>query len=96
MAEHIYMFTGESTHVKFRADRCIINDIMDYFGSEAEFSEITENDMVVSVKVNEDDVCKWAMQYCDYVEVLHPDSLRDIIRNKIEILQKKYCGNQLV
>ncbi len=77
MAEHFYMFTGESIRVKFRANRRVINDIMDFFGDETEFSDITENDVVVSVKVNEDDMFKWAVQFGEQVVVLEPKSLRD-------------------
>ncbi len=52
MAEHIYMFTGETVRVKFRAKRYILGDIIDYFGTDAEFSDITEDELTVRAKVN--------------------------------------------
>ena len=90
MAEHIYMFSGESIHVKFRTKQYIINDIIDYFGVEAKLSEINESDILVTVKVNEDDMFKWAMQYCDNVEIIEPISLRNKVVEGLKVSLKMY------
>ena len=37
MAEHLYMFGGESGVVTFRAQKYILNDIMDWFGGDVVF-----------------------------------------------------------
>ncbi len=90
MAEHIYMFSGESIRVKFRANRYILNDIMDYFGLDAAFSDVTENNMIVTVKINEEDMFKWAVQYGDHAVVLEPQSLRDRVYTVLKQAVKKY------
>ncbi len=90
MAEHIYMFSGESIRVKFCANRYIINDIIDYFGMDAEFSDVTENDMIVTVKINEEDMFKWAVQYGDHAVVLEPKSLRDRVYAALKQAVKIY------
>lgn len=90
MAEHIYMFTGKSIYVKFRADRYILNDIIDSFGVDADFSEVTEKDMVVSVKVNEDDMFRWAVQFGDHAVVLEPGSLRERVLSALHLAAQRY------
>ncbi len=84
MAQHIYMFAGKSIPVKFRADRYIINDIIDYFGLDVQFSEVTEEHMIVAVKINEEDMFKWAVQFGDHAVVLEPASLRDRLRDALK------------
>ncbi len=83
MAEHIYMFAGKTITAKFRADRYILNDIIDYFGLEAEFSDITDSHITVTVRVNEEDMFKWAVQFGDHAHVLEPKSLRNRIKEAL-------------
>lgn len=90
MAEHIYMFAGDSIHVKFRANRYIINDIIDYFGTDAQFTDITENNLVVTVTVNEEDMFKWAVQYGDHAVILEPKSLRDRVYSALKQAVEMY------
>lgn len=90
IAEHIYMFAGESIRVKFRANRCIINDMIDFFGVGAQFSDVTETDLIVTVKVNEEDMFKWAVQYGEHAVVLEPKSLRDRVYSALKIAMRMY------
>lgn len=90
MAEHIYMFAGESIRVKFRANRCILNDIIDYFGMDAEFSDITDQHLTVKVNINEDDMFKWAIQYGDTAVILEPEALRERVYNALKQAVKMY------
>lgn len=53
MAEHVYMFTGESVHVIFTADRRLVSDIMDWFGSDVRISAEDNDTIEVQVKANE-------------------------------------------
>ena len=36
MAEHIYMFSGESERVTMKIEKFLVNDVIDWFGKEAE------------------------------------------------------------
>lgn len=92
VAEHIYMFCGESVNAKFRADRFIVNDIVDWFGTGVKFSNETENTVDVSVKVNEMAMFHWAMQYGTHVEILEPESLRSKVAEAIKGMNEKYNG----
>lgn len=92
MAEHIYMFCGESIKVKFRADKDIINDIVDWFGTAVKFSDETKETVDVTVTVNENAMFHWAMQYGTFVEVLTPETLRSRIGEAIKNMNVKYNG----
>ena len=45
MAEHLYMFSGESIPVTFRMKKIIMNDVIDWFGSDITFSDETEDEV---------------------------------------------------
>ena len=90
ISEHIYMFSGDTIRVKFRANRYIINDIIDYFGTSVEFSDVTENDLVVRVNVNEEDMFKWAVQFADHAVVLEPPSLKERIIQELKKAVSNY------
>ena len=94
MAEHIYMYCGESVKVKFRTDKDIINDIVDWFGTAVKFSNETEETVDVSVKVNENAMFHWAMQYGTRVEVLEPESLRKSLADAVRAMNDKYNGGK--
>ena len=53
MKEHIYMYSGENSFVKFRIARVMLSDVIDMFGKEVVFSDETDTHVSVSVKVNE-------------------------------------------
>ncbi len=95
MAEHIYMFGGLSTRVKFRAPIWIADQIIDWFGMDIEFAKEvsgpeSEETVLVSVKVNEKAFKLWALQYGMYVEVLEPDTLRAEIKTDIQKISTRY------
>ncbi len=90
MAEHIYMFAGESVKVCFRADISVVSEIIDWFGRDVTFSNETEETVDVRMRVNEDAMFYWAMQYGEYVEVLEPAALRERVRKVADAIFKMY------
>lgn len=90
MSEHIYMFAGKSIRAKIIAEKYIIGDIIDYFGSDAAFSNETEDKVTVTVNVNEQDMRLWALQYALQVKVISPPSLVDDIKSDIKTAMKNY------
>lgn len=93
IAEHIYMFSGESVHVRFRAGNEIVNELIDWFGNDITFDCITETDCIANVYVNRQAMFYWAMQYGKYVEILSPDDLRNDIRNAAELMLERYSSD---
>ena len=74
------MTTGESVMAKLKLnneDR--INDVVDWFGSDISI-ETRKDELFVNLRVNEDALVYWAMQYGDIIEVVAPNSTREKIK----------------
>lgn len=82
--EHIYMFGGESIMVSFKAKRSIVNQILDWFDGNVEFSDVTPDDVVCRVRVNHHAFKYWALQYMQSVKVLSPASLVTEVKEAIK------------
>ena len=92
MAEHIYMFSGESTRVAMRIEKFLVGDVIDWFGKDVIFHNETETSVDVSVAVNLEAMRYWAMQYANHVEVLRPEKLREEIKKDLLAAIEKYKG----
>ncbi|MCH5315791.1 MAG: WYL domain-containing protein [Eubacterium sp.] len=92
MAEHIYMFTGDTVRAEFIAEKYIISDIMDFFGNDVVFSNETEDKVTVTVTVNEQDMRFWALLYALQIKVISPPSLVESVKNDIMKAAEKYKG----
>ncbi|MBQ2763864.1 MAG: WYL domain-containing protein [Firmicutes bacterium] len=90
MAEHIYMFSGESKRVVFRAKLSAVDQIIDWFGTEISFFNETDTTVDVSVRVNESAMFCWLLQYGTSCEVLSPPTLREKVKNAVNEIAKKY------
>lgn len=91
MAEHIYMFAGESGIVTFRVKKRLLSDVVDWFGKEIDFFDETEDEITARVHVNLAAMRKWALQYALYVKVLSPRSLVDGIKQDIQTIVQIYA-----
>ena len=90
MKEHIYMTTGESVMAKLKLnneDR--INDVVDWFGSDISIQRI-KDELFVNLRVNEDALIYWAMQYGESVEIVSPASTRNKIKALLNSMLEKY------
>ena len=92
MAEHIYMFTGESAAVTFRAKKYLVSEIIDWFGKDIKFSDETEDEVTVRVMVNLEAMRKWALQYAVHVKILSPGKLVDMVKEDIKKASEQYKG----
>lgn len=93
MAEHIYMYSGESDTVVFRAKRCVVSDIIDWFGTEVTFTDAIDDEVTARVNVNLEAMRLWAVQYAMYVEIIHPASLREKVILDLQKAMKNYNSN---
>ena len=90
MAEHIYMFAGESVPVTFRAKKYIVADIIDWFGKDVEFYDETDDELTVRTTVNYEAMRNWALQYARHITVLTPQSLVDTIKKDLTEAVENY------
>ena len=90
MAEHIYMFSGQSVRVKLRTDSDTVSELIDWFGKDFRITEESDGKILVSLLINEQAMFYWALQYGPYVEVLEPESLRSKLRDAVAKMNEKY------
>lgn len=90
MAEHLYMFGGESVRVSFRMKMKIIDDVIDWFGSDIVFTDETEDEVTAHVTVNWHAMRHWALQYCRHVTVLSPNDLAQTVKEDLQNALNNY------
>ncbi len=90
MAEHLYMFNGESAVVTFRMKKDVLNDVIDWFGTEVAFSDETEDEVTARVTVNRKAMRYWARQYCGTVKILSPADLAKTVKNDLQWALEQY------
>ena len=56
------MFSGNSIRATFKAKRYLVNEIIDWFGMDTVFSNETEEDVLVTVKANENAIFYWLLR----------------------------------
>jgi len=83
MAEHLYMFSGESVPVIFRMNKDVLNDVIDWFGSDIVFSDETADEVTARVTVNWHAMRHWALQYCRHVRILTPSDLEKQVQQDL-------------
>ena len=90
MAEHIYMFSGESVHAEFKAKNYILDQVIDWFGRDIKISETDGETSLVSVTVNKRAFFCWALQYGPHIEVTKPVEMRAELASAALEMYEKY------
>ena len=90
MKEHIYMWSGESKRVTLRIKTGNIGDFIDWFGTDFRVLKEDEEYMEVSIRVNENAIRYWALQYGGMATILEPPELRRSIRLAIDEMRQNY------
>ena len=86
-----YMYTDRPERIDFIADIGIIDQIIDWFGSDICIVNTDEESKVrVSIKASPNAMVHWAMQYMDHVEITAPESVRNRIRESLQNGIMKY------
>ena len=92
MAEHMYMFSGESVVVTFRMKKEVLNDVLDWFGTEITFSDETDEEVTARVFINWSAMRYWALQYCRHIHILTPQELADTVKEDLQGALERYRG----
>lgn len=90
MAEHIYMFSGKSETVTFRMKTYLINDVIDWFGTDVAFYDEAADEVTARVRVNLQAMRRWALQYGPHVRILSPESLVADIKHDVAQTEENY------
>ena len=91
MAEHIYMFSGESERVKLLAPATMMDELIDWLGKDFTVRKTDDEDEIeITLNCNVDSMFYWALQYGPYVEILEPIDLRNRIAKAVRDMADKY------
>ena len=90
MAEHIYMFSGDSVTVKFLTYPDMMDSLIDWFGKGFQIEEKDNGQILVTVKCNEAAMKYWALQFGEYVEIKEPARLRAAVKEAALRMAEKY------
>ncbi len=91
LAEQLYMYSGEAEEICFLAERRILGDVLDWFGTDLKIETApASNLMQITVHVHPTAMQHWALQYGKYVTVLSPASLRAELAAVASNLAERY------
>ena len=90
MAEHIYMYAGESQRVEMKTTPDMAGELINWFGNGVTFSQETKDSLTAHVTVNLGAMRYWALQYAPYVTITKPQSLVDDIKKDLKEAIAKY------
>nr|MCR4897274.1 WYL domain-containing protein [Lachnospiraceae bacterium] len=90
MAEHMYMFSGESIPVKLETTEDMMQELVDWFGNDFRVEKISDGRIRARIICNAKAMRFWALQYGPYVEVLEPKALRNQVAADVKEMAKKY------
>ena len=85
-----YMYTDKAEEVTFITKFYMLNQIIDWFGTNFEVEKIDEKQIKIKLKVSLDAMEYWAMQYGKFVEIISPSSLRERVINNLKETLSKY------
>lgn len=88
--ENIYMFHNKTVNATLKInDEYSSEYVMEWFGKNARFYE-KNNSIFADVTANEQALIYWCLQYGETIELIQPVDTREAIKNKIDILNKRY------
>ncbi len=86
-----YMYFGKSEMIVLLAEVCVVDQIIDWFGTDLTISKSDREDHVqISLRGVPEAMVYWGVQYADNVEILSPLSLREKIKEKLERGMQRY------
>ena len=85
-----YMFNDKPQPVEMIAEGYIIDQVIDWFGTDIRLQQLDGGKVRVSLKASLQAMEHWAMQYINHVEVIAPVELRERIRENLKRGVEKY------
>ncbi len=90
MAEHIYMFSGDSDIVVIKTTPDMMSELVDWFGNDFNVTKNDDETINARIKCNLSAMRYWALQYGPYMEILKPEVLRNALKEDIKGMAEKY------
>lgn len=91
LAEGVTLPLTERTQiVEFLADECVLDDLIDRFGTELRIIPKESGLYLVRVNTNLLTAARFAIDYGQFAEVLFPQSVRTVVRDTLSAALRKY------
>ena len=90
MAQHVYMYGGNSVWAVIKCHENLMDELVDWFGKDFCILDHIEEEISIRVKVNEQSMFYWALQYGDCAEIVEPVHLRQKIKDAVGRMADKY------
>ena len=85
------MFGGETQEIELRCSKNVLEQVADRFGENIFIRNVTDTHFSFSVKaVISGALATWIMNYGEDIEVLSPQSLKDMITDRAEEILRIY------
>lgn len=79
-----HLFGGKLQSVVFHAEKRLITQIIDHFGTDVKMTEKNEEEVKVEVESSYIAMEAWIIQYITGITYIYPDVLRDRIKRKLQ------------
>ncbi len=91
VSKNFNMFSGEPTEIKLRCDTALLEQVIDRFGEDIFYLNVENGHFDFNVKANlSEGLVSWILQFGSKLEALAPQSLRDMIKARLEELNNIY------
>jgi len=91
--QHPYLYLSTDVErIVAKAPKELIGDFLDWFGPSIDIRDIGDGQILVRLKSSLEGMRFWALQYGPNVEILEPQKLRDMLRQDVLEMYRKYCG----
>lgn len=89
--ENIYMFDNKTVTATIKVeDEYAVNYVVDWFGKDVRLYKNQDNEIMASIKVNEQALIYWCLQYGESFELISPIETRQKIKEIVEKMNNKY------
>lgn len=85
-----YMYTDKPVRIDLEVDEGIVDQVVDWFGSEPVISKPTDGKVRVYLQASPQAMTHWVMQYGPRVKVVSPASLADKIKQELQEALEQY------
>jgi len=85
-----YMYADNIEKVTFKTTEQMCDQIIDWFGKDILISKENNTDITITLSVSHTAMLYWALQYCNDIEIISPQSLRNDIKNELKKAYAKY------
>lgn len=85
-----YMYSDKPETITLTCPEWFFDEVVDWFGTDVAVKKADGNMIQVTLTASPRAMSYWAMQYCNYAEVVSPPHLRDDIKDKLASAAEKY------